>query len=281
MSALNPSRQPSGHEGSPSVTSQRGDPKAEGVFGMASSSSENVAWSSPASPRRLTQPSQKSDLLATWSVPATYSPAHARPSRLATVMEVLTSLSGLGLAGFMVMHMVLLSSVLLGLKTMNTLANFLEANYLLQIGAVILILLGLTHIALTLRKAPITFRQQVALVRQISWLRHTDTWTWAFQVASGLALLVLGTIHLWVILPDLPIQAAKSGGRVFGAYLWFYIPFVLIVEGHASIGLYRIAVKWGLVSRHWTHVGLNVWTVIVLVVGFAILATFYMIGRGL
>ena len=205
----------------------------------------------------------------------------AQPSRRDAIFEVLTSLTGVGLFGFMLMHLTLLSSVLLGPKTMNTLAGFLEDNYLLQIGAVFLIPMLLAHIALTARKAPVTARRQQGLFRQMQWLRHEDTWTWVFQVVSGILLIALVAVHLTVILFDLPIQAAKSGARVFGDYLWFYLPFILLVEGHGSLGIYRVAVKWGPLARHKTHLALTIWSVFVIILGLSVLLTFYAIGRGL
>jgi len=195
-----------------------------------------------------------------------------------TILELATSISGVGLAFFMLMHLALLFSVLLGRQTMDDLAAFLERYYLLQAMAPLLLLLIGAHVFLAVRKAPATFRQQQVLWRHMRRLRHLDTWTWAFQVVSGAALLVLIAIHLWVILTDVPIEAAKSGARVYGIYLWFYIPFVILVEGHISIGLYRVAVKWGMLSRGWAHVALTPWTAVVLALGFAILATFYAVG---
>tara|TARA_B100000315_G_scaffold109165_1_gene100160 strand:- start:794 stop:1078 length:285 start_codon:yes stop_codon:yes gene_type:complete len=91
-------------------------------------------------------------------------------------------------------------------------------------------------------------------------------------------LLVLAAIHLWVVLSDLPIEASKSGARVFGVYLVFYIAYIVLVEAHMSIGLYRLSVKWGLLTRPWAHRILTAWTVAVLSLGFAILGALYRIG---
>jgi fumarate reductase subunit C len=178
----------------------------------------------------------------------------------------------------MAMHMGLLLSSMVGVETMDTLASYLERNYLLQSVAPLLILLILAHVILASRRLPSTARQQLAVVKHMRTLWHVDTWGWGVQIITGLALLVLGSIHLWVILTDLPIQALKSGARVHGVYLWFYIPFIVLVEMHASTGLYRIAVKWGLMKRRWAHITVCLWTALFLTLGFAILATFYWIG---
>jgi len=198
----------------------------------------------------------------------------------ATVLDVATSLTGVGLAAFLLMHMVLLSSVLLGASSLDTLAELIERYYLLQIGTPPLILLLLAHVVLVTRKAPTTFRQQWTLVRQLRQMGHPDTWTWAFQVVSGAALMVFASIHLWVSLTELPIEAAKSADRV-STFLWFDILFVLFVVGHACVGLYRIAVKWGLLSRRGAYVALATLTAVVLAIEFAIVSSFYSLGGGL
>jgi fumarate reductase subunit C len=199
-------------------------------------------------------------------------------SRLDAWLELSLAVSGLALVGFMAMHMGLLVSSLLGAGVMDRLASFLERYYLLHSAAPLLILLLIAHVAMALRKAPSGARAQMALLRHMRTLRHFDTWMWAVQLATGAAIVFLASIHLWVVLTDLPIQAAKSGTRIYDVYLWFYVPFILLVEAHASAGLYRIAVKWSSVNRIWAHAVLAVWMVIFLALGFAVLAALYGIG---
>ena len=203
------------------------------------------------------------------------------PKTYSATSELVLSASGIGLALFLLMHLGLLTSVLFGASTMDQLAGFLEEYYLLHAGAVPLIAGLFVHIVLALRRLPSSLRQQRILVGHLRSLRHFDTWTWGVQLLTGLFMLALISIHLWVILSTLPIGAAKSGQRVFGTYLWFYIPFLLLAEAHLSMGVYRVAVKWGLLSRRASHTVLTVWTIIALGLGAAILLTFYRIGAGL
>ena len=217
---------------------------------------------------------------ASWeqSIGLAWRPGKAsRPSMASGLVELGTSLSGLLLALFMVSHMGLLFSVLLGTGSFDDLASFLEGYYLLHMAAPFLVLLIIAHIVLSARRAPTTFRQQGALIRELGHLRHLDTYTWVVQVVSGVALLALAAIHLWVILASLPIEAVKSGARVNDHYLWLYIPFILLVEGHISLGLYRLAVKWGIMERLRAHLVLLGYTAVFLGLGFAILASFYRI----
>jgi fumarate reductase subunit C len=112
-------------------------------------------------------------------------------------------------------------------------------------------------------------------------LRHLDTSTWALQIITGIAILVLASIHLWVILTDLPIEAEKSGIRVFARYFWLYAPFIVLIEAHLTFGVYRVAMKWGLLGRRFAHPIFTVWTVGVLALGFAILVELHRVGGDL
>ena len=204
--------------------------------------------------------------------------ARAGEARSIARLELALSASGIGLSGFMASHMGLLFTVLLGANALDTLASFLERYYLLHAFVPVLLVMFVGHVYLAARKVPTAFPQQRALMRHMRSLRHLDTWTWAAQVLTGIALLALASIHLWVVLADLPIEASKSGARVFGVYLWFYLAFIVVVEAHMSIGLYRLAVKWGLATRPWAHRILTAWTVAILSLGFAILVALYRIG---
>ncbi len=196
------------------------------------------------------------------------------------LLEPALSLTGLGLAAFMLMHLGLLSSVLAGEQALDGLAGFLERSYLLQAMVPGLVALGLAHVVLAARKAPNSFREQQTLVRQMRWLGHLDTWTWALQVATGLALLAMVSIHLWVILTDLPVEATKAGAHVRGATLGFDAPFLLLVQAHLAFGLYRIAVKWGVLSRRWAYRALALYLLAVLSLSSAVLTAFFRIGGG-
>ncbi|MEE8443095.1 MAG: hypothetical protein V3S37_05035 [Dehalococcoidia bacterium] len=195
------------------------------------------------------------------------------------ILEFSLAVTGLGLSVFMVMHLGLLLSVVLGAQTMDTLASFLERYYLLQATAPVLVVAIVTHVVLTLRRVPGSFQQQRLLLRVSRSMRHFDTFTWGIQLATGLAIAAFASIHLWIVLVDLPIEAIKSGTRVNGIYVWLYVPFLVAIESHISAGIYRIAVKWGISRRRLLHLFLIMWTVLVLGLGVAILVAFYRIGE--
>src|SRR3990172_10759351 len=64
-------------------------------------------------------------------------------ARLSAIAELALSASGIALVLFLVMHLGLLLSVLLGTRSMDALAKFLERYYLLQAVAPLLIAVAL------------------------------------------------------------------------------------------------------------------------------------------
>jgi len=77
---------------------------------------------------------------------------------------------------------------------------------------------------------------------------------WIWQVRTGMVVLVLGSFHIILLGVDVltplfgqqaGIEASTSTARV-AAGLWLpYAILLVCVEFHASVGLYRLAVKWG------------------------------------
>ena len=195
-------------------------------------------------------------------------------------LELALAVSGLGLSVFMLGHTGLLATVLLGDDVFDTLAEFIERYYLLHAFVPFLVVLFLGHIFLAARKVPVAYSEQAALVRHARSLGHFDTWAWAFQIFTGIALAMLIAIHLWVILTDLPIEAARSGSKITGKYLFFDAPFAVLVYTHMSAGLYRISVKWGIFGSAWAHRILGVWTVAILSLSAVIILAFYRTGGG-
>lgn len=171
-----------------------------------------------------------------------------RPRRDAC-LDLLQALSGAALVLFMWCHMLLVSSVIISPKAMNAIAEFFEYTYMVQIGGPIIFLAFLVHFALTARKIPFTADGQHTAFAHAKLLHHRDTWLWIVQIVTAMLILVMGAIHMWVVLNDLPITAVKSAARVqSGAWLPFFCILLTLVEAHVSIGAYRILVKWGFIT---------------------------------
>lgn len=173
------------------------------------------------------------------------------PSRASAYLDGLQMLTGAGLILFMWSHMILVASVNLGAGAMNTIARFFEDTYMAQVGGPMIGLTFLLHFVLAARKVPFRVEQQSTIWKHSRMLRHTDTWLWLVQAVTAMLILIMGSIHMWTVLTDLPITAAKSAARIQGGFwLVFYLILLPMVELHVGIGFYRIAVKWGLIKRN-------------------------------
>ncbi len=171
-----------------------------------------------------------------------------RPRRDA-VLDWFQMLSGAALVLFMWSHMLLVSSVVISPKVMDAIAHFFEATYMAQIGGPLIFIAFLGHFVLAARKIPFTAPGQETIWAHAKMLQHRDTWLWIVQAVTAMIILIMGSIHMWVVLNDLPISAQKSSMRVAsGGWLVFYLLLLPLIELHVSIGAYRIGVKWGFIT---------------------------------
>jgi fumarate reductase subunit C len=165
-------------------------------------------------------------------------------------LDWLQMLTGAGLVLFMWSHMVLVASINISADVMNAIAKFFEATYMAQVGGPLIGATLLFHFILAARKMPFRTDEAVSFWKHGRFLKHTDTWLWLIQVFTALIILVMGSIHIWTVLTNLPITAAKSAARVQGGFwLYFYLILLPMVELHVGIGFYRIFIKWGIVRK--------------------------------
>ncbi len=177
--------------------------------------------------------------------------AHASPpDRSSAWMDGLQMLSGVALILFMGAHLLLVSSVILSPRLMDAIAWSLETTYLAQLGGPAIAALLLLHFLLAARKIPFRLDQQRIFLEHAKRMRHRDTWLWGVQVATAFIILIMGFIHIWTVLTDLPITAAKSAKQLaHWRELLFYLVLLPSVWLHLAIGFYRICVKWGVARR--------------------------------
>ena len=141
------------------------------------------------------------------------------------------SATGLFLALFMILHMFFVASILISREAMYAVAKFFEGSFLIEGGnplivsivAVVIIIALVAHAFLAVRKFPINYRQFLALKVHKNLMKHSDTSLWAIQAFTGFVLFFTATVHFWIL----------------------YIVLLFAVELHASIGLYRLCIKWG------------------------------------
>ncbi len=170
-------------------------------------------------------------------------------SRRDASLDWLQMLTGASLILFMWCHMLLVSSVVISPSVMNAIAHFFEATYMAQVGGPLIFLTFLLHFVLAARKIPFRAEGQSTIWQHAKMMKHRDTWLWVIQAVTAMIILILGAIHMWVVLNDLPITAAKSAARM--QHFWWFVFYMILlpcVELHVSVGFYRIGVKWGFVK---------------------------------
>ena len=202
-----------------------------------------------------------------------------RSRRAAAVLDLLEAASGIALALFLWVHMIFVASVIVGSGTFDGIARLLDDTSLSYVGIPPMIAVFFLHFLLAARKIPFAWQEQRIAWTHAGRLRHKDTWTWLVQVVTGMSILLLASIHFWVVLTSWPIEAALSGYRVSqNSYLTFYLILLVLGELHAGIGLYRLAVKWGWPPRARAERLIEIVSAVMLLVGLAALVAFRRLG---
>jgi fumarate reductase subunit C len=191
------------------------------------------------------------------------------------LFELVSGLSGVALALFMWGHMILVGSILTGARGFDWLAGMLEEYYVAQPTVVGVIALFLVHAVFAARKIPAQLEERKKLKTLAAGLResgkgwpqlpgaaafapHLESMLWIWQVRTGMVLVVLGSFHVILMGLDVltplfgertGIESATTLERVQGGLWPLYALLLLCVEFHASVGLYRFAVKWGVGKR--------------------------------
>ena len=196
----------------------------------------------------------------------------ATAARRQIAHEIISGGSGLVLALFMWGHVVLVGSILTGERGFDWMATFLEDYYIAQPTVIAIFSLFLVHAVFAARKIPAQLRERKRIVELAKGLKnsgrehvetrtehspfrpHLESMLWIWQVRTGMVMLVLGSFHLTLLAIDVftplygdiaGIESSTSMARV-AAGLWLpYAILLLCVEFHASVGLYRLAIKWG------------------------------------
>jgi fumarate reductase subunit C len=220
-----------------------------------------------------------------------------RSSRLPARLDLAQSGTGLILGLFMWVHMLLVGSIILGKGAFDFVAKTMELAFLSDTGhgypiAVFFAVAGvftlfIVHALLGMRKFPISWRQHRIIRDQMQMMKHTDTNLWYIQAVTGFIMFFAGSVHLYTMLVNPgSIDPFLSADRVFSGNYWFlYLILLICVELHASIGLYRLCMKWGWFtgkdaksSRKKLKKVKNRLTVFFLAIGFLALAMFIIIG---
>lgn len=218
-----------------------------------------------------------------------------KKSRVPAKLDYIQSATGLFLGLFMWGHMLLVSSILVSKDFMYSVTKLLEASFIFEGGnplivsifAFIIFVVFITHAAMGMRKLPGSFKQYQVMKAHANNMNHEDTKLWFTQAFTGFAMFFLGSIHLYIIMTQsADIGPYASSDRVWSNWMWpLYILLLLAVELHGTIGLYRLAVKWGWfdgedpkATRKKLKLLKKSLTWFFLILGFATLAAYMKIG---
>ncbi len=218
-----------------------------------------------------------------------------KKSRMPAKLDYIQSATGLILGLFMWGHMLLVSSILISKDFMYTITKLLEASFIFEGGnpllvtfaALAIFVIFVTHAAMGMRKLPGSFKQYQVMKAHANNMGHEDTKLWFTQAFTGFAMFFLGSIHLYIIMTNSDaIGPYASADRVWSEWMWpLYILLLLAVEFHGTIGLYRLAVKWGWFDGNdpkAARAKLKAWkkglTYFFLILGFTTLAAYMKIG---
>lgn len=181
--------------------------------------------------------------------------ADRKLSRKPAILDFVQSATGLFLGIFMIFHMFFVSSILLGEQFMYNVTKFFEGSFFFKehkpifVSAVaaVVIIAFVVHAFLALRKFPINYKQYMILKAHKHVMKHSDTSLWFLQAITGFALFFLASVHLFVVLTQPEnIGPNTSAYRFVHQHFWIlYLVLLFAVEIHASVGLYRLCVKWG------------------------------------
>ncbi len=164
-------------------------------------------------------------------------------------MDFAQAITGVILALFTLMHLVFVSTVLLSPSVMNGLGWVLEELYLAQVGGPIILLIMVAHFILAARKMPFQVGTLPVFFSHAKSMKHCDTWLWLAQVVTAIVVLVMVSIHVYVILDTLPITAQTSALREQNGWTPFYFVLLVCVGIHLGIGLFRVGVKYGYITE--------------------------------
>ncbi len=189
-------------------------------------------------------------------------------------LDLMGSASGLFLATFVWTHMLFVGTIVFGSTFYNLVPYVLDTTYISYVGIFLVCSAILLHLVVAGRRIPTRYQDQRIVWQHSKRLGQRDTWLWVVQIVTGMSILILASIHIFLVLWGWPITAAHSAGRVQGGVFWLYLLLLPVAELHTGIGVYRLFVKWGWIDRHRVSRVLNYVTLGILGLGLAALLVF-------
>ena len=172
-------------------------------------------------------------------------------------LDLMQSATGFALAAFLLLHTLFVSTLLFSpdafaavLRLTDLTVFFghpVQVFHVLVAGLVATFLL--VHAVTALRKFPAGYREYQDLHRHLRGMRHVDSTLWFWQGVTGLLLFFLASVHLYAMItqPD-RMSPEFAVTRIVDERAWLlYLLLTPIAQFHSLTGLYRLALKWGIV----------------------------------
>lgn len=207
--------------------------------------------------------------------------------------DLLQSLTGVLLGVFLLAHLHFESTIMLGKEVFYYVVQILEGGLFTESGhgvplvtkifSSFMLLVVMIHAAVALRRFPVQRGQWRALRYQMAVIKHHDTKLWFGQLITGFILFFLAPVHIFTMITNPEIGPHLSAERVYHDSAWILYALLLpAVVIHAIIGLYRVAIKWGVTTN---RTGLakvaKVMIIYLMVIGILSLISYLFIGAEL
>ncbi len=181
--------------------------------------------------------------------PLTEVQAARSPRDLRSRLDFWQALSGACLAIFVCFHLIFEGSVVISPAITDWIGWAMEVTYVAQIAAPVVLLLIIFHFWIAARKMPFLAGEMQIFINHSKALNDVDTWLWIVQVLTAVVILAGAFFHVYTVMTDLPIEVIKSAQRLHMGWWLFYVFFLPCTILHTGIGIYRIAVKYGFLSK--------------------------------
>ena len=178
-----------------------------------------------------------------------------KKSKIPAKLDFYQSLTGLILAIFIKFHLIFVSSILISEDFMHKVDKILSGSLIVKGGdpgfivgsALVIFIVIFFHALLAIRKFPNSYRQFRNFTSHTQMYPHGDTKLWGVQITTGFLLTFFGSFLLYQMVSEPSnIGPYLSSDRIWTDSAWImYIILLITVELHATIGLYRLAIKWG------------------------------------
>jgi len=211
-----------------------------------------------------------------------------KKSKIPARLDFLQSATGTVLVLFIMLHLLFESSILLGKDAMYALTKAFELDFIFEGGEPLFIaflafgvfVVFILHALLAMRKFPSSYREYSAYRLHSQMIQHEDTSLWFIQITTGFMMFFLGSIHLYTMMtqPD-KIGPFASADRIYSDTMWpMYLLLLVSVVLHASVGLYRLIIKWGWGERQKSKWMIKAATIFYLGIGLVSLGAYMKIG---